>query len=321
MKKELQAIIKYLQSVTTDPFPRYIFKKEILQEAPTAADIEAIHASKWYKQLADEQWDDGSWGRFHTQDSKAPIKQKFVVTEMALRRIRELGISKDDSMVLKCVKLLERYVHGEETWSDWVEKHKDNGKSHMLWRPYVSAAQLNMFDPGNPVIQPLRNKLAAALKITSKYNFSFENILKQGTDEYIIAGIAAPALYSALLLQNSRCMSDELEKQYLEFLWNKVDGIYYVSSVPPAEKQHIESKLFLQWFSTLELLSGFSLFPDFMKGDIFPHLISEVNRIMNTDVEMPPAHPIFGHYAESWRDKSARKNDMILRILRILIKS
>ena len=127
-------------------------------------------------------------------------------------------------------------------------------------------------------------------------------------------------MYSALLLQNLKCMSDELERQYLDYLWNKKDGIYYVSSVPPAYIQYIEDKFFLHWFSTLQLLSGFPLFPQFMKGDIFPHLISEVNRIMNTDVEMPPAHPIFGRYAESWRDKSARKNDMILTILRVLVK-
>ena len=135
-----------------------------------------------------------------------------------------------------------------------------------------------------------------------------------------IALIATPSMYSALLLQNSRCMSDELERQYFNYLWNKKDGIYYVSSVPPADKQHIENKLFLQWFSTLELLSGFSLFPDFIKNEIFTHLIGEVNRMMINDIELPPTHPIAGHYAESWRDKNTRKNDMILRILRLLTK-
>ena len=123
-------------------------------------------------------------------------------------------------MVAKCIKLLERYVSGEETWTDRVEQHKDNGKSHMLWRPYVSAARLNMFDPENPFIQPLKNNLATALEIASKYNFSINNIWEQGTD----------------------------------------------------------------------------------------------------DIELPPARSITGRYAESWRDRNARMNDMILRILRILIK-
>ena len=55
MKKELQYIVDYLQIVIPDPFPRYILKKDILHETPTAAEIEAIHVSKWYRQLDDEQ--------------------------------------------------------------------------------------------------------------------------------------------------------------------------------------------------------------------------------------------------------------------------
>jgi len=74
MKKDIQAIIDYLVPVIADPFPRYILKREILREIPTAAEIDAIHSLKWYRQLADEQWEDGSWGRFHSQDSKAPVK-------------------------------------------------------------------------------------------------------------------------------------------------------------------------------------------------------------------------------------------------------
>jgi len=35
--------------------------------------------------------------------------------------------------------------------------------------------------------------------------------------------------------------------------------------MPPADKRRIEDKRFFEWLSTLELLSGFSLFPEFMK--------------------------------------------------------
>jgi len=65
MNNDLQNIIDFLIPVAADPFPRYIFKKEILRVKPSHTDIDAIHSSKWYKQLADEQWENGSWGRFH----------------------------------------------------------------------------------------------------------------------------------------------------------------------------------------------------------------------------------------------------------------
>lgn len=130
---EIQPVIDYLIPVATDPFPRYIFKKEILQEEPIAADVEAIHLSKWYKQLVDEQWDDGLWGRFHSQDLKAEKKQIFVTTESALGRARGLSLSKDDPMIAKCIKIMERYVRGDETWTDKTLKSKN-------WRAKSSGA-------------------------------------------------------------------------------------------------------------------------------------------------------------------------------------
>lgn len=54
INRYLQNVINYLQTVATDPFPRYIFKKEILRETPSDADVDAIHTSKWYRQLANE---------------------------------------------------------------------------------------------------------------------------------------------------------------------------------------------------------------------------------------------------------------------------
>ena len=318
MNPDLKNIVDYLSKNTTDPFPRYIFKKEIIRETPIAADTEAIRASKWYKQLADEQWDDGSWGRFHSQDSKAVKKQKFVTTEAALGRARGLSLSKDDPMIARCMKLLERYVRGDETWSDNIEKHKDNGKGHLFCRPYMSAATINTFDPENPVIKPLRDNVAETLKTAFKTGTFNECFIEQKVKEYHVPSIAAPGMYSAMLLRNIDCMDDTLQKQYLNYIWNKESGIYYISSMPPADKRFLEDRRFFEWLSTLELLSGFSLFPDFMGNDALPHLLKETWRLIDKDISIPDSYNV--HYAESWRDKNNRKNDVILRILRVLVK-
>jgi hypothetical protein len=318
---ELQPIIGYLLSVQTDPFPQYILKKEILQENPTAADIEAIRSSKWYKHLADEQWKDGSWGRFHSMDASIAKKQKFVSTEAALGRMKELSLSKDDPIVTKCAQIMERYIRGEETWTDHIEKHKDNGKGHMFCRPFLTAARLNMIDPENPVIKPFRDVVSKTLNTAFVSGHFNEGFWEQKVNEYQVPSITSPgSFYGSMLLQNTDSIDDDLQRHWLDYIWNRKNGIYYLSSVPPAEKQFLEDKRFSQWLSTLELLSGFSLFSEFMKNDVFGYLLGEVNRLMNNDVELPLAHPISGHYTESWRDKTARKNDMILRILRVLAK-
>ena len=82
-------------------------------------------------------------------DSSIKCKKKFTTTESALGRARDLSLTKDDLMIEKCIGIMERYIRGDETWTDNVEKHKDNGKSHMFYRPFWTAARLNMFDPKN----------------------------------------------------------------------------------------------------------------------------------------------------------------------------
>lgn len=114
MVKSLQDIIEYLLANASDPFPRYILKKEIQNQKISDTDIDAIHSSKWYCQLADEQWADGSWGRFHSMDSSLAKKKKFVSTEAALRRAHELSLTRDDPVVAKCIVLMERYIRAKK---------------------------------------------------------------------------------------------------------------------------------------------------------------------------------------------------------------
>ena len=319
MVKSLQDITEYLLAKVSDPFPRFILKKEILKETISGTDIDAIHSSKWYSQLADEQWADGSWGRFHSMDSNLTQKKKFVTTEAALRRAHELGLTKHDPVVAKCIALMERYIRGEETWRDPVEKHHDGGKSHLHSRPYLTAAQLNLFDPENLVIKPRRDVFVRTLKIAFSNDSFDEKTWEQENREYRGPCLNGWNAYPLMIMQNCSCMPDELQRKYISYIWNKKEGIYYISNFALAEKQRLEDKRFTMWLSSLEILSGFSLFPEFM-ADTFRHLIREISRLITDEVQLPAAPPISGHYGESWREHDFRKNDMILRILRVLVK-
>ena len=315
-------IIEYLAERISDPVPCFIMQKEVYGEPADSPGYKnaynQVKQSKWYRALAGEQREDGTWGRFHSQDSKAP-KQKYLTTESALGRSRELSLPKDDPMIAKCIKAMERYVRGEETWTDNIEKHKDNGKGHMFCRPFMTAANISMFDPENPVINPLRDVVVETLETAFAGGYFDENFWGQKVREYHVPSIVAPGtLYGSMLLQNTNCMGNTLQKYWLDYIWNVKGGIYYVSNVPPAEKQYLEDKRFIQWLRTLEVLSGFSLFPEYMNDDVLPHLLHELDRLMNGDVDL--SHIKTGRYAESWRDRDRRKLDMVLRIARIVIK-
>jgi len=113
-------------------------------------------------------------------------------------------------------------------------------------------------------------------------------------------------------------VGDSLQRQYLDYIWHRKDGIYYLANFPLTEKPKLEDKRFYLWLYTLEYMSGFSLFPEFMKDEAFPHLLNETYRLINDDVAIPVSYKI--RYAESCRNKNKRKNDIILRILRLLVK-
>jgi len=316
----IQKIIEHLSDCVSDPVPKYIFIREICKKSPPSLEYinayEEMKLSKWYLELIGEQWEDGSWGRFHSQDSQAQKKQKFSTTESALGRARELSLTKDDPMIAKCLNKVEKYANGDETWTDRVEMHKDGGKSHLFCRPYVSAAVINTFDPNNPFIKPLRDTVVTSLRKAFENGFFDEKVWEQEIREYRVPSIAGPGMYSSMLLRNTNCMEDTLQRQYLDYIWNSKNGIYYVSSMPPADKRCLEDKRFFEWISSLELLSGFSLFSEFMRNHALPHLINEVGRIIDENVELP----ISTRYSDNWRDKNKQKTDAILRISRLIVK-
>jgi hypothetical protein len=272
--------------------------------------------SKQYRELAGEQREDGSWGRFHTMDSKTAEKQKFKTTENALKRARELSLTKDDPMIAKCIKLMERYVRGEETWPDKIEKHHDNGKSHLRSCLFISAANINLFDPENPVVKPMREIVAKTLEIALSKGYFDEKAWVNENLNYRGPCFSGWNAYPLMILQNSDCMDDELQRKYLDYIWNRECGVYYLSNFPLSEKRYSEDKFFNAWLNTLEHLSGFSLFSEFMKNDVLFHLLHEANRLLNEKITIPKSYNT--RYAESWRDKNNRKTDMVLRLARLI---
>ncbi|MDF2872217.1 MAG: hypothetical protein K0R05_3792 [Anaerocolumna sp.] len=317
-----QQIIEYLSEHVTDPVPEFIMQKEIYKEPAESPGYKnaynQINYSKWYRELADEQWEDGSWGRFHTQDSKAANKQKFVTTETALRRALQLSLSKDDPIIAKCIKKMEQYVRGEETWTDRIEMHKDGGKSHLYCRPFLTAANISLFDPENLVVKPMREVFVNTLKISLSKGYFDEEAWIQENRNYRGPGLDGWNAYPLMILQSAECMSDALQRQYLNYIWHRKGGIYYLPNFPAAEKKNVEDNNFYSWLFLLECLSGFSLFSEFMHDDVLPHLLNEINRIICDDVILTPTGNV--RYSESWRDKSNLKTDVILRIARIIVR-
>jgi hypothetical protein len=300
----------------SDTVPQYIIKKEIMCISSDKSENNKLKESKWYRQLATEQWENGSWGRFHTQDTKSQLKQKFTTTESALRRARELSLDGNDEMIYKAIQLMERYIQGQEEWLDANEHHYG---FQVAFRTLV-AANLSLFDPKHPLVQKKKEICADNLSNAFRNGSLYEDIWEKENRKCNEILLKPYMVYIIWLLQNNDFLDQANERNFFEYIWYRKEGIYYRTNGPSSSIEFLESKNFRTWLSGLENLCDFSLFPEFMSTGTSNHLLNEIHRLMYDDVSLPSTSPIFGHYSETWSNKNCRRNDMILRILRILIK-
>jgi len=351
----IQQITDYLSENISDPVPKYIFVKEILKKNLSSPEYVNVYndmvQTKWYHELAEDQWENGTWGQLGIGYGNKEAKRKFS-RGMALRRAREMSLLKDDPMIAKCIMILEKYIRGEEQRPGRIEVHQDGGKGNRIWSNFAPAMDINMFDADNPLVKPIQDSVVDILRTAFESGSFDEEFFHQAEREYHTYCFAHPRSgNSPLILRGAKSMEESLQRKYLSYVWgitsakeidqnypylNKKHGlvkhpdhIFYMSAFLPITKKVLEEKDFTVWLSLLELLSGFSLFGEFMKNDAYPHLLNEAERLINGDVSLPKpssghvkdsGHDTNGRYADSWRDKSKRITDMVLRIARILAR-
>ena len=85
----IQQIADYLSEHVSDPVPKYILVKEILGKDPSSPEYidahNAMKQSKWYRAMADEQRNNGSWGGFHGMISSNMKTSKFECSQAGTR--------------------------------------------------------------------------------------------------------------------------------------------------------------------------------------------------------------------------------------------
>lgn len=317
----INRVINYLLERTVDPIPRFILLKEILKTDPNSKDYinsyELVKQSKWYRQLAEEQWADGSWGRFHTQDTKFAGNQFFKTTETAISRMKELSLNHSDAMVASCIRLMERYLTGEAMWPDKIEHHD----GFIIALNTIVAANLSLLDPDNTLLLHRRKVCAENLEKAFQHGYLDESSWESENRNSNEILLRIYMVHPIRLLQHNADLKEDLQRQYLNYIWTRKEGIYYISRYAPSEVKSLEDTGFQEWLRSLEELSGFMLFPEFLQRDgIYEHLLKESYRLMEENVTLTSASPVYGHYSESWRRKSGRTDDLLLRILRFLVQ-
>lgn len=81
------------------------------------------YESKWIQEIVNLQHEDGSWGLFHALSQ--PSNKRPITTEQALRRLRILGLTKDDECVRRALEYTEKCLSGVSSIPDYAEVKPD----------------------------------------------------------------------------------------------------------------------------------------------------------------------------------------------------
>lgn len=306
-----------------DPAIRLRLLHDVLRYSPESPQFiqvkNDLDESRWVAQLKSEQRQDGSWGRFHSEDTKR--KQSIPTTEFGVERAQSLGVNDSHPIVSKAINYLVRLLEGQIDFPDPPEKNDRWPTGAKLF----TASTLARVKPDHPALNESLKLWSAITEKTfasGKYDSEAE-IEAHGQ----LTGASVKNSYLRLhskyqiFLLSSRpnLLSHKTETSLLNWLWHKDNGMGYLE-MPLVPLLHCFSPGQIdRWFTSLEIVSQFSGWRKRAK-DIIQWLWNQRGEDGLWDFGPKASHTTFMPLSENWQKKSARKFDWATRTLLLLEK-
>jgi len=308
MNRKLNKYVNYLLENNPSPFCDYILSKELLKENERIIRdaYEWAAQFKLYKELADEQLPDGSWGGFdtaHTELVKAG-RRKYKATARAISRILDLSLDGvDDPMVNRVIEVMKKYLTGELPDPEFYGKN-NTLKPVGIRRQIIQ--NLGYFEPENYFVAELRNSTGERFKKCCEAEYFNKDIWAE------LDILGRWSLGDINMLSYGNVISDDLQRMLLASEWDS--GI----KTP-------DDKNFIFWIRRVQSLQEFSLFGEFMADKAEPHLYNICEQIINdgqNQMQIAINNYFYHHgqYSESRNTVQKKKNDLLLQIIRVLNK-
>ena len=313
----------HILDLNPDPVPHYLVLRDLLRCSPTdTALLEAeqnLSASKWIEELDSTQHSDGTWGRFHTQDTR--VKTLFPTTEFAIRRALALGLDHRSSILQKASGFIQAHLQGTATWSDWPEKHDDPRVFPSNIRS-ISAAMLALIDRHHPLLDSIWlrwNEIVRAAFASGTYDREAELARHQSLTSIPSRRLIPFHAYYPLIILSAtqHQLPQDLEHRLLEYLLHRPEGIYYVCNQSLDTFPRLDDRKILPWLHGQEILARFEGWKAFAP-DILNWLWSQRNETGLWDMGKSVDHSIAFPLSESWRRTSNRMIDCSVKILCLL---
>ncbi|HBL84658.1 MAG: hypothetical protein A2Y17_11020 [Clostridiales bacterium GWF2_38_85] len=318
MNLKILPYVNYLLDNKPSPFCEYIICKELIHsDEQTVRDTHdwAI-MFKLYSELRDEQLPDGSWGGFDDMIAEQAKRNHFKATARAMHRMLDLSLDINDPMVLSTVEICRKYATGEKSFPNvWG---KNNWGKPIATRQSV-VRWLSYFYPNDVCVVKLREQFVERLKTVCKSGHFDEDSWNE--TDFIYPGVGAFSYDMLYILSSGDCISDELQRIWLTYEWYK--KLWYNGNLP-SETKTPDDPSFAFWLVRLEYLRNFSLFGEFMEKEVAPYLYKLCERLIDPadDMVIKTNNYFYHHgqYSEAPRNMQHKKNDLLLRIIRLLNK-
>ena len=273
--------------------------------------------NKWVQQILVLQQEDGSWGHFHTLSQ--PTKQPMT-TEQALRRLRILGLTKDDEPIARALSYMEHNLLQPHPTVFHEKKHDSKTYGDLML-----AAWIHLFDPDNNAALFVAKKWAKVITYAFQSGeYSHKDYVMAYESEFTNLNPKADCLadfvvfYQLALLPG--LLSREIESSMLDYVLVHPRGIVYIyESRLDILPEQFASRKANRYIAAMELLSDYSLAPEKL-GFAVDWLNSQQDKNGLWDMKSVVKDGIHFPLSDSWRNVEDRKRDCTSRVSRLLDK-
>jgi len=269
----VRKIAEQILDISPDPVVRLHLLCNVLYRPLDSSEViqarKDLSNSRWVQGFAREQLGDGSWGRFHSRDSRSI--QKIFTTEYGVQRALALGLDLDHPILARTAAYLVRLLKGNI--ADFPDRPEKNDRWATGVRLFTSAA-LSLLVPDDPVLDDVWDlwlTIAQRTFTSGRYDVDMEvqahhDLTKASVQNSYLA--IGGKYQLALLSARPALIPQNLEKPLLEWLWDKKGGIGYLSVILSSYNCNLSSGELDRWFSSLELLSRFNNWRGLAEGAI-----------------------------------------------------
>jgi hypothetical protein len=292
----------------------------VLKEKPGSDVLVVARAemlkSGWVRELASEQREDGSWGRFH---SATKCEGKIATTEAAVRRGLALGLEASDTIFCAVTDYLTCLLEGKVGFPDPAERNDrwDTGTQLFV------AATLAKICPSLSVLDRIWRlwvEVAERTFVSGRYDSEAEvrahEALTRASvrDSYLVLN---NRYQLELLGSRADKLNEALENSLFDWVLHKSDGVGYLGIPLANPPRKFTAGMLERFFMSLEILS---CFPSWRKQarNMVDWLWKQRNSEGLWDFGPRASMTVYFPLSENWRKSKNRQHDWTTRILTLL---